>query len=122
MLSLYPVSPILPVPIRLVCAGVVNLPDAHSWAGDNWETDGSRETLVTLRIIILEADLEFDGFEEVSLLGFERVLEETLDVGTHSGCGARNVSIRPLHLGRWHKRTDCDFRHDDSLPVELMGF
>jgi hypothetical protein len=63
----------------------VNIPNAHSWARDNWETDGSTETLVTLRIIVLEADLEFDGFEEVSLLGLEGVFEETLDVGTHSG-------------------------------------
>jgi len=54
--------------------------DAHSRAGNDWETNGSGETLVTLGIIVLEADLEFDGFEEVSLLGLERVLEERLDV------------------------------------------
>jgi len=76
--------------------------DAHAWAGDDWETDGSGETLVTLRVIVLEADLELDGLEEVSLLGLEGVLKELLDVGTHSG--------------------DCDFRHDDSLPVELLMF
>lgn len=67
----------------------VNVPDAHSWAGDDWETDGSGETLVTLRIIVLETDLEFNGFEEVSLLGLERVFEEGLYVGTHSGCGEK---------------------------------
>jgi len=61
--------------------------DAHAWAGDDWETDGSGETLVTLRVIVLEADLELDGLEEVSLLGLEGVLKELLDVGTHSGCG-----------------------------------
>lgn len=65
----------------------MNVPDAHSWSWNNWQTDGSGETLVTLRIIVLEADLEFDSFEEVSLLGLERVFEELLDVGSHSGCG-----------------------------------
>jgi hypothetical protein len=56
------------------------------------KTDGSGETLVTLRIIVLEADLELDGFEEVTLLGLEGVIQELFDVGTHSGCGAK-VSI-----------------------------
>jgi len=76
--------------------------DAHVWAGDDWKTDGSGETLVTLGIIVLEADLEFDGFEEVTLLRLEGVLKKFLDVATHSG--------------------DCDFRHDDSLPVEFLRF
>ena len=65
----------------------VDLPDAHAGAGDNGQTDGSGETLITLGIIVLEADLEFDGLEEVPLLRLQRVLEEFLDVGTHSGCG-----------------------------------
>lgn len=64
-----------------------DVPDAHVGAGDDWQTDGSRETLVTLRIIVLETDLELDGLEEVALLGLEGVLKELLDVGTHSGCG-----------------------------------
>jgi hypothetical protein len=46
-----------------------------------------------LRIIVLEADLEFDGFEEVTLLGLEGVLEEFLYVATHSGCGERMSAI-----------------------------
>lgn len=78
---------------------IVNVPDAHVGAGNDWQTDGSGETLVTLGIIVLEADLEFDGFEEVSLLGFERVLEETLDVGTHSGCG-KVVSVCSFYPAR----------------------
>jgi hypothetical protein len=65
---------------------VFDIPDAHVWAGNLGETDGSRETLVTLRIIVLEADLQLDGLEEVALLGLEGVVQELLDVGAHSGC------------------------------------
>lgn len=75
-----------------------DVPDAHVWARDNWETDGSRETLVTLGIIVLEADLEFDGFEEVTLLGLEGVGKEFLDVGTHSGCGEKGQRLRKRRL------------------------
>lgn len=60
--------------------------DAHVWAGNDWQADSARETLVTLGVIVLEADLEFDGFEEVSLLLLERVLEKAVNVGTHSSC------------------------------------
>jgi hypothetical protein len=74
------------------CVLIGNIPDAHSWARDDWETNGSTETLVTLGIIVLEADLKFDGFEEVSLLSFKGVFEETLNVGTHSGCGAQKLA------------------------------
>jgi hypothetical protein len=77
----------------------VDIPDAHTRAGDNGQTNGSGETLVTLRIIVLEADLEFDGFEDVSLLGLKRVFEKLLDVGTHSGCGAK-MSVE-VHGRRW---------------------
>jgi hypothetical protein len=77
----------------------VDIPNGHAGAGDNGQTDGSGETLVTLRVIVLEADLELDGFEEVSLLGFERVFEKLLDVGTHSGCGAR-TSVLLSSYGR----------------------
>jgi hypothetical protein len=79
---------------NIQCVAIADVPDAHSRAGDDRETDGSGETLVTLGIIVLEADLEFDGFEEVSLLGLERVLEERLDVGTHSGCGKLSAFIQ----------------------------
>lgn len=50
-------------------------PDRHAGTGDGGELDGARETLVTLGIVILQADLEFDGLEEVSLLLIERVFE-----------------------------------------------
>ena len=62
------------VPLTLLCISVC-VPDGHSWAGDNWEANGSGETLVTLGVIVLEADLELNGLEEVSLLGLGRVFE-----------------------------------------------
>lgn len=49
------------------------------------KADSSGETLVALRIIVLEANLQFYGLKEVSLLGLKRVFEEFLDIGTHSG-------------------------------------
>jgi hypothetical protein len=87
--------------------------EGHAGAGDDGQLDGSGETLVTLGIIVLEADLELDGLEEVppamilamlrrraarrsSLLGLVGVLEEFLDVLTNAG--------------------DRDFRHDDTSP------
>jgi len=74
-----------------------NAPDSHAGTRNARELDGARETLVSLRIIVLEADLELDGLQEVSLLGLVRVLEQLLHVRAHSG--------------------DCDLRHDDgSLP------
>ena len=53
--------------------------------GDGRQLDGTAETLVTLRVIVLEADLELDGLEEVALLGLGGVLKELLDVGTDAG-------------------------------------
>ena len=42
--------------------------------GERHSLDGARETLVTLGVIVLEADLELDGLEEVALLGLESCL------------------------------------------------
>jgi hypothetical protein len=72
---------------------IADIPDGHVGAGDDRETNGSGETLVTLRIIVLEADLKLDCFEEVPLLCLEGVLEKFLDVGTHSGCGAKGQPL-----------------------------
>jgi hypothetical protein len=94
---------------NIPCVAIVDVPDAHSRAGDDWETNGSGETLITLGIIVLEADLEFDGFEEVSLLGLERVLEERLDVGTHSGCGKLSAFV---HLREDHREEGGGRRED----------
>jgi hypothetical protein len=64
-----------------------HVPDGHVWARDLRKANGSRETLVTLGIIVFKADLKLDGLEEIPLFGLERVLQELLDIGTHSGCG-----------------------------------
>jgi len=42
-------------------------------AGDGGETEGSAETLVTLGIVVLEGDLNLDGFHEVTLLTLDLV-------------------------------------------------
>lgn len=62
--------------------------DGHVWAWDDWEFDGSRETLVTLWVVVLESDLQLNGLEEVTLLGVGGVGEELLYLGTDSGNGA----------------------------------
>ena len=54
--------------------------DGHVGARDGRELDGSRETLVTLGVVVLEADLELDGLEEVPLLGLIAVLQQLLNV------------------------------------------
>lgn len=45
--------------------------NGHVGTRHGGQLDGARETLVTLRVIVLEADLELDGLEEVSLLGLQ---------------------------------------------------
>lgn len=48
-------------------------------AGNAGETEGTRETLVTLGIVVLEGDLDLNGFSEVTLL--------SLDLCTATGDG-----------------------------------
>ena len=43
-------------------------PEAQVGSRHGGQLDGAGETLVALRIIVLEADLELDGLEEISLL------------------------------------------------------
>ncbi len=103
-----------------------DVPDAHIWAGNNWKANSSRETLITLRIIVLEADLELDGLKEISLLRLERVLEELLDVATHSGWWRKYVSACSfqLRIGFAEIKNLPTVILDilDSLPVELVVF
>jgi hypothetical protein len=74
--------------------------DGHVGAGDGRQADGARETLVTLRVIVLQADLKLNGLEEVALLGLVGVLQELTDLRT-------DIS-------------DCDFRHLGSLPIGYL--
>ena len=53
-----------------------NVPDCHARARDAGKLDGAGETLVTLGIIVLEADLKLDGFEKVSLLLIVGIVEQ----------------------------------------------
>lgn len=64
--------------------------DGHSRSGDLWQLDSTRETLVTLRVVVLQADLEFDSLEEVALLLILRVIEQLLHILAHSGCGGQD--------------------------------
>lgn len=58
--------------------------DGHVGARDTGKLDGARETLVTLGVVVLEADLELDGLEEVALLLLVGVLEQLLHILTHA--------------------------------------
>lgn len=75
-----------PASIFFVVGSVGVIPDGHVGAGDGRQADGARETLVTLGVIVLEADLELDGLEEVALLGLVGVLKELSDLSPDVGC------------------------------------
>lgn len=79
----------------------LDTPEGHARARDTGQLDGAGETLVTLRVIVLEADLEFDSLEEVALFLVVGVVEQLLHVVTHT--------------------SDRDLRHDDGLPIGSEG-
>ena len=94
--------------------------DAHVRAGDGGQLDSARETcvfrsvrcrcrcrrrlslgsarrtLVTLGVIVLQADLELDGLQEVALLGVVAVVEDLSDVLAHTGCKGVSLSIERM--------------------------
>lgn len=70
-----------------------NVPDGHSGTGNAGQLDGTRETLVTLGVIVLQTDLELDGLEEVPLLLIERVVQQLLDILAHSGCSTKVLLV-----------------------------
>lgn len=61
--------------------------DAHShvWTWNLWQLQGTRETLVSLRVVVLQTNLELNGLQEVSLLGLIGVGQDLLDVLTNLG-------------------------------------
>ena len=58
--------------------------DRHTRTRDIRELDGARETLVTLRVVVLETNLELDGLDEVALLLAVGLGEELLDGTPHA--------------------------------------
>ena len=65
---------------------MINIPDVQIGTRHRRKLDGTRETLVTLDIVVLQTNLKLDRLEEVSLLFILRVVEELLDVLAHTGC------------------------------------
>jgi hypothetical protein len=53
----------------------------------------ARRTLVTLGVIVLQADLELDRLQEVALLGVVAVVEELSNILTHTGCKVVSLGI-----------------------------
>ena len=74
-------------------AGCDNAPDGHVGTRDGGQTDGARETLVTLGVVVLQTDLELNGLEEIPLLLILRVVEQLLNVLAHSGCSHKFLTL-----------------------------
>ena len=49
--------------------------NGHVGTGNVGKLDGTRETLITLGIVVLQTDLEFNGFSELSLLLLGSILD-----------------------------------------------
>lgn len=81
-----------PIDIMLVSEDA----DTHVWARHTGQFDSAGETLVALGVIVLQADLELDGFEKVAFLLVQGVFEEGLHVGTHSGFGDIGLIVKDL--------------------------
>jgi len=75
--------------LDLFCAidigGIGKNADRHAGAGDIGELHGSGETLVSLGIVVLQADLKFDGLGEVTLFLAVGVSQEIPNGASHAG-------------------------------------
>jgi hypothetical protein len=67
--------------------------DCHLGTGDVGELNSSRETLVTLGIVVLETDLELDGLDEITLL--------LLGLGEDGADGFSDGGNANLTAARW---------------------
>ena len=81
--------------------GISEDTNGHPWPGDIWESantnqapvcpargihsslDGSREALVSLRVVVFQTDLQFNGLDEVAAF-FSRGSKEFLDRAPHA--------------------------------------
>lgn len=52
----------------LAVVGIAQHTHTHLWSWNVWKLDVSSETLVLLRVILLQSDLELNGLHEVALL------------------------------------------------------
>ncbi|KAH3667210.1 hypothetical protein OGAPHI_002859 [Ogataea philodendri] len=59
--------------------------DGHVRSWNLRKLQGTRETLVSLWVVVLKTNLQFNGLQEVSLLGLVRELQDLLDVVSHLG-------------------------------------
>lgn len=64
--------------------GVSDKADLELGSWDVWKSDGTGESLVFLWVVVLETDLEFNSFNELSLL---LVLQDLVDTFADLGLG-----------------------------------
>lgn len=103
--------------------GRKNTPDGHSGTGNAGKLDGARETLVTLGVIVLQADLQLDGLEEVPLLLIERVVEQLLDILAHSGYSTQFPLVSYFaHFPGWKEKNSPTVILDMVVTVFQKNF
>jgi len=106
----------------------------HTWPRKVWQLDGTCETLVLLRIVVLKHNLELDGLRELALLGgsaikngLDGVLEgiswnlghdELVQVSVQP-LGRRNAVEEPVDVEQ--RDDEADRRVDDVLDLNDDG-
>jgi len=65
--------------------GISKNADGHARARNVGKLDSSRETLITLRVVVLETDLEFDSLDELALFLAGGGCKEVFDGAPHAG-------------------------------------
>ena len=62
----------------------INIPFPSHINNETNALDGTRETLVTLGVVVLQTNLELDGFDKVALLLAIGISKEFLDGAPHT--------------------------------------